>query len=93
MDLVVPKIEESVSLYYDNTRAVIHTKEPRSHQRSKHILRCFHLVLEIVERQDVVLKRVDRKNNIAYLFTKAIPQQLFDCHLDCMGLRYKDDWL
>ena len=45
MDLrVIPKIEGSVSLYFHNTGTVIQNKEPRSHYRSKHILRCFHLV-------------------------------------------------
>ena len=88
---VIPKIERSMPLYCDNTRAVIQAKEPRSHQKSKHILRCFHLIRKIIERQDVVLERVDTKNNIADPFTKAIPQQLFDLHLDCMGLKYKGD--
>ena len=41
---VVPKIERPVSLYSDNTEAVIQNKEPRSHYRSKHILRRFYLV-------------------------------------------------
>ena len=41
---VIPKNEEPVSLYRDNTGAIIQTKEPRSHYRSKHILRHFHLI-------------------------------------------------
>ena len=41
---VIPKNERPVSLYRDNTGAIIQAKEPRSHYRSKHILRCFHLV-------------------------------------------------
>ena len=71
---VVTKIEGPVPLYCDNTRAVIQAKECRSHQKSKHILRYFHLVQKLVEKQDVILERVDMKNNIANTFTKAIPQ-------------------
>ena len=88
---VVPKIESLVSLYCDNTGAVAQVKELKSHHKSKHILRCFHLICEIVERQDVVIERVDTKNNIVDPFTKALPQQQFDHHLDCMGLKYKSD--
>ena len=45
MDLrVVPKIEGLVSLYFHNTGAIIQDKEPRSHYKSKHILRRFHLI-------------------------------------------------
>ena len=41
---VIPKNEGPVSLYRDNTGAIIQAKESRSYYRSKHILRCFHLV-------------------------------------------------
>ena len=53
---VVPEIDKPVPLYCDDTGAVVQAKEPRSHHRSKHILRWFHLIREIVERQDVVLE-------------------------------------
>ena len=47
---VVPEIEEPVPLSCDNTGTVIQAKKFRSHQRSKHILKRFHLVWEIIER-------------------------------------------
>ena len=90
---VVPEIESPVPLYCDNTGAVAQAKEPRAHHKSKHILRRFHLVREIVERGEVYISRVDTKNNIADPFTKALPQREFDRHLDCMGLKHKSDWL
>ena len=90
---VIPEIENPVPLYYDNTGAVAQAKEPRAHHKSKHILRRFHLVREIVERQEVCINRVDTKNNIADQFTKALPQREFDRHLESMGLRHKGDWL
>ena len=90
---VVPEIENPILLYCDNTGAVAQAKEPRAHHKSKHILRRFHLVREIVERQEVCIKRVETNNNIADPFTKALPQWKFDRHLDYMGLRHKGDWL
>ena len=36
---VVPSIVNPVELYCDNNGAIAQAKEPRSHQRSKHILR------------------------------------------------------
>ena len=88
---VVLDVHQPVPLYYDNTGAVAQAKEQRSHHKSKHILRRFHLVREIIERQDVI-DRVDTKNNIADPFTKALPKQQLDRHLDSMGIKYKDDW-
>ena len=38
MDLqVVPKAQEPMTLYYDNNGAVANSKEPRSHEKGKHI--------------------------------------------------------
>ena len=53
---IVSEIQYPVPLFCDNTEAVAQAKEPRSHQKSKHILRRFHLIREIVERQDVVIE-------------------------------------
>ena len=55
---VVPNITNPVDVYCDNNRAIAQAKEPRSHQRSKHILRRFHLICEIIERGDVKICRV-----------------------------------
>ncbi|KAK8584146.1 hypothetical protein V6N12_068394 [Hibiscus sabdariffa] len=41
---VVPSISDAMELYCDNNGAIAQAKEPRSHQRSKHILRRFHLI-------------------------------------------------
>ena len=41
---VVPSIADPIELYCDNNGAIAQAKEPRSHQRTKHILRHFHLI-------------------------------------------------
>ena len=41
---VVPSITNPVDVYCDNNGAIAQAKEPRSHQRSKHILRRYHLI-------------------------------------------------
>ena len=69
---MISKIEQPVPLYCNNTAVVAQAKEPRSHHKSKHILRRFHLIRKIVKRCDVI---VDIKNNIADPFTKALSIQ------------------
>ena len=49
----VPSITNPIDLYCDNNGAIAQAKEPRSHQRSKHILRRFHIIQEIIDRGDV----------------------------------------
>ena len=41
---VVPSITNPVDVYCDNNGAIAQEKEPRSYQRSKHILRHYHLI-------------------------------------------------
>jgi len=77
---VVPSIEESVPLLYDNNGAIAQAKEPRSHQNSKHILRRYHLIREIIEHGDIKIEKVDGKENAADPFTKALGIKEFDKH-------------
>ena len=52
---VAPSIDGPVLLYCDSTGAIAQAKEPKSHQRTKHILHHYHLVWEIVDRGDIEL--------------------------------------
>ncbi|KAK8699135.1 hypothetical protein V6N13_115229 [Hibiscus sabdariffa] len=69
---VIPSISNAVDLYCDNNGAIAQAKEPRSHQRSKHILRCFHLIREIIDRGDVEICKVHTDDNIADPLTKPL---------------------
>ncbi|KAG8497050.1 hypothetical protein CXB51_008289 [Gossypium anomalum] len=46
---VVPSISDAIKLRCDNNGAIAQVKEPRSHQRSKHILRRYHIIREIID--------------------------------------------
>ncbi|KAK8708328.1 hypothetical protein V6N13_059372 [Hibiscus sabdariffa] len=69
---VVPSISDALELYCDNNGAIAQAKEPKSHQRSKHILRQFHLIREIVDRGDVEICKVHMDDNIADPLTKPL---------------------
>ena len=58
---VVLVLESPIMVYYDNTRVVVQAKEPKSYHRTKHVLHHYHLVWEIVERDDVDLQKIDEK--------------------------------
>ena len=55
---VVPSVLNPVELFCDNNGAIAQAKEPRSHQKSKQILRRYHLIREIIERGDVKISKV-----------------------------------
>ena len=77
----------------DNNGAIAQVKEPRFHQKLKHILRRFHLIREILARGDVVMERVPSTDNIADPLTKPLALEVFEHHCICTGLMYKCDWL
>ena len=68
---VVPSIADPIELYCDNNGAIAQAKEPLSHQRTKHILRRFHLIREIIDRGDVKIYKVPTEANIVDPLTKA----------------------
>ncbi|KAK2433739.1 secreted RxLR effector protein [Trifolium repens] len=90
---VVPSIVDPISLYCDNNGAIAQAKEPRSHQRSKHILRRFHLIREIIDRGDVKICKVPTLDNIADPLTKPLAQLKHDGHTRSMGIKVMPDWL
>ena len=62
---MVPSVEGPIELYCDNNGAIAQAKEPRSHPKSKHILRRYHLIREIINRGDIKVCRVDTEANTA----------------------------
>ena len=89
---VIPSITNPVDVYCDNNGAIAQAKEPRSHQRSKHILRRFHLIREIIERGDVKICRVHTDDNVDDPLTKPLPQSKHDSHTRSIGIRFMPDW-
>ena len=84
---VIPNMEKPLVLYYDNSGAMANSKEPRSHERGKHIERKYHLIREIVHREDVAVMKIASKHNLADPFTKTLPERVFMGHLEGLGLR------
>ncbi|KAL0420523.1 UNVERIFIED_CONTAM: hypothetical protein Slati_3075200 [Sesamum latifolium] len=73
--------------YLCDKRAIAQAKELRSHHHSKHILRCYHLLREMVSRGDCRMDRVSSAENTADSLTKPMLQVAHTQHLDKMGLR------
>ena len=90
---VVPSIIDPITVYCDNNGAIAQAKEPRSHQRSKLALRGYHLIREIIARNDVKMERVPTNDNVADRITKVLSQSKFEHHLESMGIIYKGNWL
>ncbi|VFQ76393.1 unnamed protein product [Cuscuta campestris] len=89
---VVPSIKNPIPLFCDNNGAIAQAKEPRSHQKTKHIVRRYHIIREIVARGDVEICKIGTDDNIADPFTKALGKPKHESHTWSMGIREKLDW-
>ncbi|KAL2230627.1 UNVERIFIED_CONTAM: hypothetical protein Sindi_1657100 [Sesamum indicum] len=88
---VVPNIAEPMVIFCENNGAIAQAKEPRSHHKSIHILRYYHLLLEMVGRVDVRVDHVTLAENTADPLIKTISQVAHTQHLDREGLRQISD--
>ena len=83
---VIPNMHMLIPLYCDNSDTVANSKEPRSHKRDKHIERKYHLIREIMQRSDVIVKQIASEHNIVDPFTKALMAKVFEDHQVSLGL-------
>lgn len=90
---VVPSIVSPINVYCDNNGAIAQAKEPRSHQKSKHVSRRYHVIREIIARGDISIQKIPTEENLSDPLTKVLTQQKHDRHMHAYGLRHVGDWL
>ncbi|KAL0463156.1 UNVERIFIED_CONTAM: hypothetical protein Slati_0203200 [Sesamum latifolium] len=92
---VVPSIAEPVVIFCDNNGAIVQAKEPRSYHRSNHILRCYHLLREMVKWEIVRIGDLEANgiglHNKAHRPSGTTVQQLGRAldgghEINCLGL-------
>jgi hypothetical protein len=84
---VVPSALDPMAIYCDNNGAIANAKEPRSHNKSKHIKRRFHTIREYVKENDVKICKVHTDLNVADPLTKPLSKAKHDQHRNSMGVR------
>ena len=84
---VVPSVEEPIPLFCDNSGAIFQAKEPKSSNKSRHVLRKAHMIRDYVEQKEIAICKVDTEANVADPLTKALAQSRHEGHVNSMGLR------
>ena len=46
----------------------------------------------MIHRGDVAIEKIASSENVADPLTKAIPQKVFEKHIETMGVKYMCDW-
>ena len=80
---VFPNASSLLDHYYDNSGAIAQAKEPRNHQKSKHVMRQFHLIREFINHGEIKICKIQMDLNISDPLTKPLER-----HTRAMGIRY-----
>ena len=72
------KQENATPLLVNNTSAIKLDKNPRFHDRTKHINTKYHLIRHHVEAKAVHLRHCSTNDQVADIFTKALGREKFE---------------
>ena len=84
----IPSALDPMTIFCDNTEAIIVAKEPRFHKRTRNIKRRFNSIRNYVKDGDMELCKVHTGQNVADPLTKPLPRAKHDQHQDSMGVRF-----
>jgi hypothetical protein len=76
-------------LNVDNTSAMKLIKNPEFHQRSKHIDVKYHFLRDLYNKGEIDVKYVSSDEQLADIFTKALPKPRFEYLRQKLGLKCK----
>ncbi|KAJ9558211.1 hypothetical protein OSB04_012825 [Centaurea solstitialis] len=85
---VVASISRPIDIFCDDSGAVAQAKEPREHHKSRHVLRKYHLIREIIGRGDVRICKIPTEDNVADPLTKPLARAKHEAHANSIGMQY-----
>ncbi|KAJ9553288.1 hypothetical protein OSB04_017333 [Centaurea solstitialis] len=85
---VVASISRPIDIFCDNSGAVAQAKEPREHHKSRHVLRKYHLIRQIIGRGDVRICKIPTEDNVADPLTKPLARAKHEAHANSIGMQY-----
>jgi hypothetical protein len=74
------------TIHIDNNSALDLAKNPKHHDRTKHIDIRYHFIREVIENGQVALQYIPTRENVADIFTKPLPREPHKQHCANMGL-------
>lgn len=77
---------ENTKIFCDNRAAIEIAKNPKDHQRAKHIDIKFHFIRKEIEEKTFELEPISSQENCADIFTKPLNANVFHNHCSKLGL-------
>jgi len=79
-------IKGPIKLNCNNQAAITLSKDNKFHSHTKHISIRHHFIREAVENDQIVVQYVPSSENVADVFTKALPRPKFEYFIERLGL-------
>ena len=77
---------EPVTIFYDNTVALVVAKDPKYYGKTKHTKKRYHYIRYVIIEMDVVLKHISISIMVVDLLTKPIARDVFVKHVRSLSL-------
>ncbi|GJZ52777.1 hypothetical protein Tco_0607662 [Tanacetum coccineum] len=90
---IVPTINEPIKMFCDNSAALHFANKPRVQRGARHYHRRYHYVRESIALGEIKLLKVHLDDNLAYPFTKALPNGKLTQHARSMGHRLASSFM
>ena len=84
---IVKDVFRPTTVYSDSQVAIAYVKDPKYHERTKHINTKNNFIRNIIAGKEVILKYLPMREMVADPFTKSISRDMFSIHVKSLGLR------
>ena len=78
-----------LTIYCDNSRAVTKSKELKAKSTYRGVK---HMVIEIVQRGDTAITKINSADNLGDHFTKPLTTKVFVQYVNAMSMRCNPEW-
>jgi hypothetical protein len=78
--------DEPIPNYCDNTSAISISKNLVMHSKTKHIPIKYHFLWEHIAKKNIRVEYVGTKEQVAYIFTKALPRESLEYLCQRLGV-------
>jgi hypothetical protein len=85
-ELGYPQLE-ATTLHVDNTAAIALTQNPENHRKTKHIGMRYHLIRDLVEKEEIEVTYINTNEQIADFLTKPLSRTKFEYFRERSGVK------
>ncbi|GJZ86920.1 retrotransposon protein, putative, ty1-copia subclass [Tanacetum coccineum] len=90
---VMPSNKRPIKMLCDNEPTLAIAGDPRILKGARHFQRKYHYIREVIQRGEIVLKKVHTYDNVVNLFTKPMPFNKHFEHAMGIGIVHVEYWL